>query len=65
MKLLEMGKDMKLKDSVSNIPRKYVGMFFFKKLCKGEQSFLDKFVEGCFTWGHARVEEKFHKCIFQ
>ena len=56
---------MKLKDSVSNIPRKYVGMFFFKKLCKGEQSFLDKFVEGCFTWGHARVEEKFHKCIFQ
>ena len=39
MKLLEMGKDMKLKDSVSNIPRKCGGTFFLKKLCRGNNLF--------------------------
>ena len=41
MKLLEMGKDMKVKDSV------YGGTFLVKKLC-----ILGKLIEGCFTWGH-------------
>ena len=48
-----MGKDMKIKYSVSSpLPStKYGGSFFAKKLCMAEQTFLGKFIEGCFTWG--------------
>ena len=46
-----MGKDMKIKHSVSSPPRKYGGTFFVKKLCMGEQSFSGKFIWGYFTWG--------------
>ena len=49
MKLLEIGKDMKIKHSVYSPPSKYEGTFFLKKLCMGEQTFLDKFMGGCFT----------------
>ena len=41
--LLEMGKDLKIKHSVSSHPTKYGGTFFIKKLCIGEQTFLGKF----------------------
>ena len=37
MKLLEMGKDMKIKHSVSSPPTKYEGTFFAKKLCMVER----------------------------
>ena len=46
MKLLEMGKDVKVKDSVSSPSANYGGTFFVKKLC-----ILGKLMEGCFTWG--------------
>ena len=37
-----MGKDMKMKHSVSSPPYKAWGVnFFAKKLCMGEQAFLD------------------------
>ena len=53
IKLLKMGKDMKIKYSVSSpLPStKYGGSFFAKKLCMAEQTFLGKFIGGCFTWG--------------
>ena len=50
MKFLEMEKDMKIKDSVSSPPTKSWGTFLAKKLCMGEQTFLGKFMRGCFTW---------------
>ena len=65
MKLLEMVKDMKIKHSIS--PQS-MGDFFLKKSLHGEQTFLDKFIGGCFTWGLIIIqggEEKLHKCIFQ
>ena len=43
MKLLEMGKDMKIKHSIS-FPLKCRGTFFFKKLWMKEQTFLGKFI---------------------
>ena len=49
--LLEMGKDLKIKHSVSSPPAKYWGTFFIKKLCMGEQTFLVNLFLGCFTWG--------------
>ena len=59
MKPLQMGKDMKIKHSVSSPLTKYGGTFFVKKLCMGEQTFLGKFMGGYFTWGlmvrHPRV----------
>ena len=51
MKLLEMEKDMKIKHSVSSPPTRYGGTFLAKKFCMGEQTFLSKFMGGCFTWG--------------
>ena len=32
-------------------PTKYGGTSFEKKLCMGEQTFVRKFIRGCFTWG--------------
>ena len=68
--LKKMGKDMKIKHSVSIIPSAKVwGGFFLKKLCMGEQTFSEKFMGGRFTWGLMtrlfKGEEKFHKYIFQ
>ena len=37
--LLEMGRDLKIKQSVSSPPTKYGGTFFIKKLCKGTNLF--------------------------
>ena len=34
-----MGKDMKIKHSLSSPPRKYGGTFFVKKLCMGNKAF--------------------------
>ena len=51
MKPLQMGKDMKIKHSVSSPLTKYGGTFFVKKLCMGEQTFLGKFMGEYFTWG--------------
>ena len=45
MKLLEMGKDMKIKHSVSSPPYKVWGTFSVQ-LCMGEQTFLGKFMGG-------------------
>ena len=39
MKLLEMGKDVKIKYTVSSPPYKLWETFFCKKLCMGEQIF--------------------------
>ena len=44
MKLLEMGKDMEIKHSLSSRPTKYGGTFFVKKLCMVEQTVLGKFM---------------------
>ena len=44
MKLLEMGKDMKLKHSVSSW-----GDFFLKRALHREQTFLGKFMAASFT----------------
>ena len=41
--LLEMGRDLKIKHSVSSPRTKYGGTFFRRKLCMGEQTFLGKF----------------------
>ena len=48
----EMGIDLKIKHSVSFPPTKYGGTFFinFLKLFMREQTLLDKFFGGCFTW---------------
>ena len=46
MKLLEMGKDMKIKHSASSPPEKNMGTFFLKKPCMGEQTFFDKLMGG-------------------
>ena len=51
MKILEMGKDMKIKHSVSSPPCKVWGNVFAKKLCMGEQVFLGKFMGGMFYMG--------------
>ena len=45
MKLLEMGRDMKVKHSVSSPPAKYGRTFFAKKLSIGKQTFLVKLIE--------------------
>ena len=45
---LEMGKDMKIKQCLLP-PTKYVETFFIKKFCMGEQTFLGKFLGGCFS----------------
>ena len=56
--LLEVGKDLKIKHSLSSPPANYGGTFFIKKLCIGEQTFLGKLFGECFAWGlminHAR-----------
>ena len=44
MKFLQMGKDMKKKHSVTSPPTKYWGVFSAKKLCMGEQMFLEKYL---------------------
>ena len=49
MKLLEMGKDMKIKHSISSSATKYGGTLVVKKLCMREQTFLGKFIGGCLT----------------
>ena len=51
--ILEMGKDLKIKHSVSSasLPTKYRENVFIKKLCMGAQNCLGKFLGGCFTWG--------------
>ena len=46
-----MEKEMKTKHSAFSPPTKYRETFFGKKLCMGEQTFLSKFMGGCFTWG--------------
>ena len=46
-----MGKDLKIKHSVSSPPPTYRGTFLIKELCMGKQTFLGKFLGGCFTWG--------------
>ena len=43
MKLSEMGKYIKIKHSISSLPKVW-GTFFLKKLCMGEQAFLGKFI---------------------
>ena len=50
MKLLEMGKDMNIKESVSSPPTKYGVTFFAKKLCMGENLFWQIYV-GMFHMG--------------
>ena len=42
-KLLVMGKDLKIKHSVSSPSTKYGGAFFIKRLCMREQTFLGNF----------------------
>ena len=49
MKLLEMGKDMKIKHSAPPPKKRKVWGYFFLK--KGEQTFLCKIIMGCFTCG--------------
>ena len=49
--LSEMGKDLKIKHSVSSPPTKYSGTFIIKKLCMRDQNDLGKFLVGCFTSG--------------
>ena len=41
--LLEMGRDLKIKQSVSSPPTKYGGTFFIKKLCIGTNLFGHNF----------------------
>ena len=48
MKLLEMGKDMKVKHSISNISPKVWGTFFLKKLWKGEKNIFGQICGGLF-----------------
>ena len=43
-KLLEMGKDLKIRHSVSSPRTKYGGTFLIKKLCMEEQTFLGRFL---------------------
>ena len=50
-KILGMGKGTRIKHSVSSPLAKYGESFFIKMLCMGEQTFLGKFMGGCFTWG--------------
>ena len=45
-----MGKDLKIKVSVSSAPYKVWGNLFIKKLGMGKQNFLEKFLGECFTW---------------
>ena len=46
MKLLEIGKDMKIKHSISS-PSKVWGIFFLKKICMGGgQTFWGKLMGG-------------------
>ena len=49
--LLEMGKNLEMKHSVSYPPTKYGETFFIKKLYMEKQTFLGKFFGVCFTWG--------------
>ena len=51
MKLLEMGKDMKIHHSIFSPPTKIGKLFLQKKFCMGEQKFWDKSMEGYSTWG--------------
>ena len=46
-----MGKDLKIKQSVSSPPYKVWGSFVTKKHCMVEETLLDNFLGGCFTWG--------------
>ena len=48
MKLLEMGKDMKIKHSNNKVWGKF---FRKKKLCMREQTFFCKFIGGLFYMG--------------
>ena len=50
MKLLEMGKDMKIKQCLLSFLQSMGKLFFVKKLCMGEQTFLGKLLGGSFTW---------------
>ena len=47
MKLLKMGKDVKVKRSDSFLPN-YGGTFFLERSRLGEQTFLNKFMGGLF-----------------
>ena len=51
MKLLEMGKDMKIKYTVSSRPTKYGQTFFVKKLCIGGTNFFGQIYRGMFYMG--------------
>ena len=51
MKLLEMGKDIKIKHTVSSRPTKYGETFFVKKLCIGGTNFFGQIYRGMFYMG--------------
>ena len=46
-----MGKDLKIKHSVSFPLTKYGEFFFIKQLCMGEQTFFGKMFGGMFYMG--------------
>ena len=51
MKLLEMGKDMKIKDGNSSLPTKYWGTLFVKKALHGGTNFFGQIYGGMFYIG--------------
>ena len=51
MKLLEMGKDMKIQHSISSPPREYRGTFFAKKVLHGGTKVLGQIYGGIFYMG--------------
>ena len=51
MKLLEMGKDMKIQYSISSPPREYRGTFFTKKVLHGGTKVLGQIYGGIFYMG--------------
>ena len=60
--LLEMTKDLKIKESVSSSPYKVWGNIFHKNaLHGGEQTILGKFLGICFTWGRMTISCKGEK----
>ena len=51
MKLLQMGKDMKIQHSISSPPRDYRGTFFAKKVLHGGTKVLGQIYGGIFYMG--------------
>ena len=51
MKLLEMGKDIKIQHSVSSLPYKVRGNFFCKKALHGGANVLGQIYGGMFYMG--------------